>query len=240
MATNVKDIFAHFGSCLWSGPVHWGETPCCRDHGVYLVALPAPVFSMPVNATALTYWVSRATRMTVDGCPASPNALCGTLARFWHSDETILYMGRAGRSPGPWPPGATISDRVMAYYGTRLGASRPHRGGYWIKVLSCLHSLLLYWAPAAHPRALNDRFKTSSLRTATVPAQMICRLRTFEMRTQESQKHTESEIQTSDQPASACCSPRRVGLLIMRPSGRSYVERLPCDRRKGRTNSLQL
>jgi hypothetical protein len=146
LPTTIKGLFTHFAAHVWSGPVHWGESPCCHEHGIYVVALPAPVLAIPVNTVALTYWVANAGRMTVNRVRADTITLSAALAAFWHSDETILYVCRAG-SASPLPTRSTISDRVMAYFSTRLGAHRPHRGGYWTKVLSCLRSLLVYWAP---------------------------------------------------------------------------------------------
>ncbi len=153
MSTTVTGLSSSLG-VTWSGPVHWGDTVHCQARGVYIVALPEPIVSAPVQTTTLNYWVKCASKMTVHGQKASNSLLLTTLGNFWHSDEVILYIGRAGSVLAGISAGATISDRVHAYYGTRLGAHRPHRGGYWIKVLSILHTLLVYWSPAPDPQAL--------------------------------------------------------------------------------------
>ena len=123
------------------------------------MALPSPILSIPLDANAVDHWVSCARHMLIGAKPATVPLLSDTLNSFWHPDETILYIGRAGYRRAGLLAGSTISDRVAAYYGTRLGARRPHRGGYWLKTLAILHNLLVYWQPELDPSLLEQQLQ---------------------------------------------------------------------------------
>lgn len=64
------------------------------------------------------------------------------LSGFWLRDENVLYVGKA----------TSLRDRVKAYYSTKLGARRPHSGGWFIKTLSDFGELYVHYA--AHEDAL--------------------------------------------------------------------------------------
>ena len=52
-------------------------------------------------------------------------------------DEPILYVGRSAK---------TINARLTAMYATPLGDARPHSGGHWLRTLSVLSELRVWWA----------------------------------------------------------------------------------------------
>ena len=41
-------------------------------------------------------------------------------------------------------------------YKTPIGAKRPHSGGYWIKTLSILNNLMVYYASCDNPSKMED------------------------------------------------------------------------------------
>jgi len=75
--------------------------------------------------------------LTLDGRRPSVDELTDRLASFWLPDEVVLYAGLAGRD---------LRRRVRDYYGTRLGANKPHAGGWPLKTLDCLGDLYVHYA----------------------------------------------------------------------------------------------
>lgn len=57
------------------------------------------------------------------------------LGEYWHANEKIVYVGKA----------KSLRRRLYQYYGTPLGSSRPHAGGYWIQTLKDLNKLNVCW-----------------------------------------------------------------------------------------------
>jgi hypothetical protein len=58
------------------------------------------------------------------------------LADFWLPDEHILYIGLV----------TDLHDRVNQYYGTPLGARRPHAGGWFLKAMVGVNDTFVHWA----------------------------------------------------------------------------------------------
>lgn len=85
--------------------------------------------------------------MKVHGAPATVVTLRAAIASFWHPDEVVLYVGTTTSS---------LRKRVGAYYRTPLGARRPHAGGYFLKTLSNLSDLWVYYAPSLNPADVED------------------------------------------------------------------------------------
>jgi hypothetical protein len=132
----------------WAGAVRWADRPQLRAPGIYLVArtpdpaeLPPPTPTAPLSPAALDELLGRCL-VTVDGQPASQAMLADRLAACWLPDEPVLYIGMASRS---------VAHRVGDYYRTRLGASRPHAGGWFVKTLAPLDELWVHVASASHP-----------------------------------------------------------------------------------------
>jgi transcription elongation factor GreA len=55
----------------------------------------------------------------------------------WIAGEPVLYVGRSAKN---------LNGRVAAMYATPLGDAKPHSGGHWLKTLSTLRDLRLWWA----------------------------------------------------------------------------------------------
>jgi hypothetical protein len=126
----------------------WGVRPTFDGAGVYLVALAeqpnirAGLASAPLARQRVRQPLDVRPELTVDGERPDVEQLLARLAKLWLSEETILYIGRAS---------ASVSNRVMAYYNTPLGASAPPAGGWPIKTLGGLSNICVHVAATADP-----------------------------------------------------------------------------------------
>lgn len=138
----------------WLGTVAWGEPVSVAEPGVYLVALssdpqflPATALEAPISSGAVRQLLDARPELTLDGQRPTPAALVERLGSFWLLDEAVVYVGLAGTS---------LRNRVSQYYRTRLGARKPHAGGWFLKTLSILPELHVHFAAAEDPRASED------------------------------------------------------------------------------------
>jgi hypothetical protein len=90
----------------------------------------------PLASVAFKKWLVVCPELTLDSLRATSDDLMGRVRRFWVPDEAIVYIGRA----------TTISTRLVDYYKTPIGASRPHSGGYFLKLLSNLDQFWVHYA----------------------------------------------------------------------------------------------
>lgn len=130
------------------GPVRWGEPIPSRGPGVYVVEGPSDLWTAPLSTPAIEAWLGRVPGIRVDGVQADARSLAMRLDAFWIHHEPVLYVGRAGTDVG---------SRVRAYYRTPLGNPRPHAGGQWLKALSILDDLRVWWADNDDPTEAEAR-----------------------------------------------------------------------------------
>lgn len=111
---------------------------------MYLVSLTAEtdtltgaVRNCPLDETRLRELLTVRPELAVDGERPSVAKLAARLAAFWLPDETVLYIGLAGQP---------LRKRVGQYRRTRLGAAKPHAGGWPLKTLTVLDELSVHWA----------------------------------------------------------------------------------------------
>jgi transcription elongation factor GreA len=119
------------------GPLPWGRPVPARGPGVFVVELPGPLASPPIELTRVGKWLERVPTLTLDGERPTSRALAARLASFWLPSEVILYIGATERS---------IGARVAAMQRTELGDRRPHSGGHWLHVLTALPTTRVWWA----------------------------------------------------------------------------------------------
>jgi hypothetical protein len=131
------------------GRVTWGKRIPETGPGVYVVALTAdtdanvPVLdACPISGEAVKVLLETRPELSLDGERPAAHALSARVSGFWLPDEVILYIGLAGTS---------ISKRVGQYYRTPLGARKPHAGGWFLKLLSCLDELTVHFAQCDDP-----------------------------------------------------------------------------------------
>jgi hypothetical protein len=141
MGGTVASLFKAAG-LIPLGPVRWGERVPSHRPGVYVVQAPSESWSAPFSMPAIEAWIERVPGIRVDGAVTDAKALRNRLDQFWITSEPVLYIGRAGTD---------VDARVRAYHKTPLGDPRPHAGGHWLKTLSILDRLLVWWAETDDP-----------------------------------------------------------------------------------------
>lgn len=129
------------------GPVTWGQPVRSRAPGIFVVELTAGAESAPIDSRAVLAWLQRVPDLRLDGERPAQAALAARLASFWLPRQRILYVGRTSKSLG---------GRVGAAYATRLGDRRPHPGGHWLKTLTGLERLRVWWAETEAPEEYED------------------------------------------------------------------------------------
>lgn len=122
---------------LADGPVRWGQPAMSRRPGILLVEMAAPADVAPVAIEAIREWVQKAPGMTIDGRPADAGALADVLRAWWLPGQQVLYVGRSAKALG---------GRIAALNQTPLGDRKPHSGGHWLRTLTCLADLRIWWA----------------------------------------------------------------------------------------------
>jgi hypothetical protein len=150
MAATVNDLLAAAG-LRHGGSTRWGLRLTASIPGVYLVTLDqssntasAGLAQAPIDEARVADLLRVRPELRVDGDRPTVKVLAERLAGSWLPEETVLYIGMAGTS---------LANRVSQYYSTRLGARRPHSGGWFLKTLSNLESLTVHYAAAANPAA---------------------------------------------------------------------------------------
>jgi len=181
MPISVEQLFKINGKEIM-GQVKWGQSIDCRQPGVYVVAITDSATKIvgldnaPISNPKVCDWVAyvptlrlKQFRITngrkiyyddvdieslANGlfmsylCPSvwksTSESLVERLKTFWLPDETILYIGMTGSS---------LKKRVNEYYKAKLGDSKPHRGGHWIKTLANLEQVNVYWTTSEKSEA---------------------------------------------------------------------------------------
>jgi transcription elongation factor GreA len=134
---------------LADGPVRWGQPVPARGPGLYLVELPAPLPTAPLDLALVGKWLERVARLRLDGTRPGSRALLARLASLWLPDATILYAGSTRTS---------IGGRVAALVHHVIGDPRPHADGQWLHALRAaeLASTRLWWAATDAPEEYLD------------------------------------------------------------------------------------
>ncbi len=120
------------------GPIVWGRPVPASGPGVFVVELPGPVPTAPLELTRLGKWIERVETLRLDGERPTSKALAARLASFWLPTQTIVYIGASD---------ASVARRVAAIGRTELGDRRPNSGGHWLRTLRSLEGVRVWWAP---------------------------------------------------------------------------------------------
>lgn len=124
------------------GPVKWRTTLPSEKTGIYIITLPeisshfVTLPQAPIDIAIVRTWLNRVPKLLLDGIRPSVSALAERISNFWIPDEIILYIGQTS---------AALTCRTKQFYGHRLGNRSPHKGGHWLKTLSNLDKLNIYW-----------------------------------------------------------------------------------------------
>lgn len=143
MPSTVASLLAVAG--LESGGcVGWGARVPETRTGVYLVSLTTTghaadaLTDCPLSDAALDELLISCPALTLDGERPTRAQVAKRIGSYWLPDECVLYIGLAGQP---------LRTRVRQYYKTRIGAAKPHKGGWWLKTLSVLGELHIHYAP---------------------------------------------------------------------------------------------
>jgi hypothetical protein len=154
MPSTVIDLLREAGIEL-TGKVRWGETPKCSMPGIYIVSMSASEHEnrctldwAPISLDKIKCWIDKVRTFELDGAKQpAPDQITERLSGFWLPDESIVYIGQTT---------AKLGKRVRQYYKTKLGDKRPHAGGHWIKTLSNLSEMYVYYAACSDPHEKED------------------------------------------------------------------------------------
>jgi len=158
MTTGAPEILRSVG-LLADGPVVWGRPLGSRTGGIFVVELPEPKPSAPIELTLVGKWLERVPDLRLDGEHPTSKALAARLAAFWLPSTTVLYVGATDGS---------IGGRVEAIRNTVLGDRRPHSGGHWLHTLRGLERARIWWAPTDAAEEYEDAILDAF--AATIPA----------------------------------------------------------------------
>ena len=122
---------------LVDGPARWGAPILSRAPGIIVVELPGAADSAQLDVAALRRWLDRVPSLTLDGARPTPQVLQRRLAREWVAGQPVLFVGRATKG---------IGARLSAIYQTTLGDTKPTTAGHWLKTLTNLGELRVWWA----------------------------------------------------------------------------------------------
>jgi transcription elongation factor GreA len=135
-ARNAPELLRAVG-LLADGPVVWGRPVPAARPGIFVIELPAPRATAPLELTRVGKWIERVETLRLDGERPTSRQLAARLAAFWLPDEVVLYVGATPNS---------IANRVKALRETVLGDRRPHSGGHWLQLLTGLEGARVWWA----------------------------------------------------------------------------------------------
>jgi transcription elongation factor GreA len=122
---------------LADGPVVWGRPLPHGGPGIFVVELPAPRATAPLELTRVGKWIERVDSFRLDGEPPTSRQVAARLGSFWLPSQPVLYVGATPVS---------VRGRVKALRETALGDRRPHAGGHWLHTLTGLGTARIWWA----------------------------------------------------------------------------------------------
>jgi transcription elongation factor GreA len=122
---------------LADGPAVWGRPMRASGAGIFIIELPNPPATAPIELTRIGKWIERLPAMRMDGQEATSKAVAARVASFWIPSTSVLYIGTSQQS---------MAARVGAIERTALGDRRPYAGGHWLKTLTGLDRARVWWA----------------------------------------------------------------------------------------------
>ena len=153
MSVSVDALFKEF-NLKYSKPHKWKEKLDAKINGVYVISTSNDPLrhnqnKIELNICQKTFnrWLKDAPDLEIENQKViHVSQVKDYLMRFWDEDENILYIGESTSKTNP------IQKRINQFYIHKVGKKGPHTGGYWIKLLSCLDNLYIYFAESQNPR----------------------------------------------------------------------------------------
>jgi transcription elongation factor GreA len=132
---------------LADGPAVWGRPIRAPGPGIFIVELPLPPASAPIDINRVGKWLEHVPTIRIDGKQPTSKEIAARLATFWIPSAAVLYIGTSEQSVGA---------RVSAIERTILGDRRPYPGGGWLKTLAMLDRARVWWAGTAATEEYED------------------------------------------------------------------------------------
>jgi transcription elongation factor GreA len=137
---------------LADGPIVWGRPIPARGPGVFIVELPAPLSTAPLELTRIGKWIEHVETLTLDGHRPTSKELAARLSSFWLPSQTVLYVGVSATS---------MAARLTAMSRTVLGDRRPSTAGHWLHTLRKLDVARVWWTPTSAVEEYEDALLTA-------------------------------------------------------------------------------
>ncbi|WP_042369627.1 GIY-YIG nuclease family protein [Bacteroides neonati] len=143
--------------------VKWGQAISSKESGVYIISMSndpsvnTTMERLPISMNILQSWIDKLSGFKLDKeFTFDLKAIINRISIYWLSDENILYIGKA----------TNLNTRVRQFYTTKIGEKKPHAGGHWLKMLSNLSDLYVYYIECedseSKERELLDAFNASA------------------------------------------------------------------------------
>lgn len=153
MAITVDALFKEIG-IKYSKPYKWNEELDANINGVYVISTSdnptinnKNKFELSICSKAFENWLQEAPNLEIENEKVNNlNQVKNYLMKYWDENENILYIGESSSKTNP------IQKRINQFYTHKVGKKGPHTGGYWIKLLSCIDDLFIYFAESSNPR----------------------------------------------------------------------------------------
>jgi transcription elongation factor GreA len=145
-APSAPDLLRAVG-LLADGPVLWGRPVRSSRPGVYVVELPAPLESPPLDLARVGKWLERAVDLVLDGARPTSKALAARLARDWIPGQPVLFVGSTD---------GLLAVRVAALQTTPAGDPLPCPDGLRLLLLRGIESCRVWWAETDAPEEYED------------------------------------------------------------------------------------
>ena len=133
------------------GPVVWGRKIPPTGSAVFIIELPEPRATAPVELTKIGKWIERVETLKLDGVRPTSKAVVARMSAFWLPSQVVLYVGATSSSVG---------QRVTAMGQTVLGDRRPASAGHWLQTLRSLDGVRVWWAPTEATEEYEDALLT--------------------------------------------------------------------------------
>lgn len=139
-----------------TGKVKWGNVVDCQEKGIYLISTSSnpesnenKINEAPISREKLMKWIAVSGNMTIDNRVADLESLNNRLQKYWLPDENILYIGQTSKQ--------TLHARIQQFYNHELGRRKPHSGGEWIKTLSNINELCIYFVTSDSSKEVEEK-----------------------------------------------------------------------------------
>ena len=142
MPVTVKELFNAFNLKV-EVPLKFGtltKKDLHESHGVYVIEIPKKMSAPNFKEDLLKAWFEKSGRVNIKGKDANVKTVTDELNKFWHKDETIIYIGQTSKSV------EGLKKRLNDFRLHKPGNKGSHAGGYWSKLLDKWENFNVHYA----------------------------------------------------------------------------------------------